>query len=435
MRANTIDVITLGCSKNLVDSERLISQLEACGYQVTHDSPCPRGEIAVINTCGFIGAAKEESIRVILNFCRAKAEGKVKKVFVMGCLSERYRKELRKEIPEVDKFYGKFDWKMLLADLGKDYRMELGCGRKLTTPAHYAYLKISEGCDRKCAYCAIPLITGRHVSRPMDDILKDVKTLVSQGVKEFQLIAQELTCYGLDLYKKRMLPELVCRISDVPGVEWIRLHYAYPADFPEDLCKVMRERDNVCKYLDIALQHISDKILQRMRRRFTREETYKLIDRLRADVPGIHLRTTLMVGFPGETDEDFEQLLSFVGEARFERMGAFAYSEEDGTYSAINYVDDVPGRVKQMRLDKLMTEQQRISGEIASAKVGKIFKVIVDREEGDYYVGRTEFDSPEVDPEVLIPISEKELTVGNFYMVKIVDSDDFDLYGTTLNEQ
>ena len=434
MQRKTIDVITLGCSKNLVDSERLICQLEACGYRVTHDSPCPKGEIAVINTCGFIGDAKEESIRVILDFCKAKEEGRLKKLFVMGCLSERYLKELCKEIPEVDKFYGKFDWKKLLMDLGKEYRQDLRNERCLTTPPHYAYIKISEGCDRMCAYCAIPLITGRHVSRPMEEIIEEVKALALRGVKEFQLIAQELTYYGLDLYRKQMLPELVCRISDIPGVEWIRLHYAYPADFPKDVCEVIRERENVCKYMDIALQHISDNILQKMRRHFTSQETYELIDMLRKEVPGIHLRTTLMTGFPSETDEDFAQLLDFVRKIRFERMGAFAYSHEEGTYASTNYKDDVPKNVKRQRLDKLMAEQERISAEIAARKVGNTFKVIIDREEGDYYVGRTEYDSPEVDPEVLIPLKEKKLTVGDFYNIKIIDSDDFDLYGTTINK-
>lgn len=329
MRKNTIDIITLGCSKNLVDSERLIHQLELNGYRVTHDSENPQGEIAVINTCGFIGDAKEESINMILEFCQAKEEGRLKQLYVMGCLSERYLKELGKEIPQVDKFYGKFNWNELLSDLGKAYHAE-GCyGRRITTPKHYAYLKISEGCDRRCAYCAIPIITGKHVSRPMEDIVAEVETLVSKGVKEFQIIAQELTYYGIDLYKRRAIAELVERIADIKGVKWIRLHYAYPNDFPLELLRVMREKKNVCKYLDIALQHISTKVLGNMRRGVTSEETYKLIDDIRREVPGIHLRTTLMVGFPGEGEGEFEELKEFVSRVRFERMGAFAYSEEE----------------------------------------------------------------------------------------------------------
>lgn len=429
MRKNTIDIITLGCSKNLVDSEKLMRQLEANGYRVTHDAEKTHGEIAVINTCGFIGDAKEESINMILEFCQAKEEGKLKKLYVMGCLSERYLNELKVEIPQVDKFYGKFNWNELLDDLGKVYHSEYAIERHLTTPKHYAYLKISEGCDRKCSYCAIPIITGRHVSRPMEEILDEVRLLVSEGVKEFQVIAQELTYYGVDIYKKQMLPELIDKMAKIPGVEWIRLHYAYPAKFPRDLFRVMRENDNVCKYMDIALQHISDNMLSRMRRHVTKEETYKLIDEFRREVPGIHLRTTLMVGHPGETEEDFEQLKEFVKIAKFDRMGAFAYSEEEGTYSAENYEDDVPQEVKQKRLDELMAIQQEISAELSHKKIGKTFKVIIDRKEGDYYVGRTEFDSPEVDPEVLIKYEGKKLHEGNFYNVVIEDADDFDLYG------
>ena len=429
MRKNTIDIITLGCSKNLVDSEKLMRQLEANGYKVTHDAEKPHGEIAVINTCGFIGDAKEESINMILEFCQAKEEGKLKKLYVMGCLSERYLNELKVEIPQVDKFYGKFNWNELLDDLGKVYHSEYAIERHLTTPKHYAYLKISEGCDRKCSYCAIPIITGRHVSRPMEEILDEVRLLVSEGVKEFQVIAQELTYYGVDIYKKQMLPELIDRMAKIPGVEWIRLHYAYPAKFPRDLFRVMRENDNVCKYMDIALQHISDNMLSRMRRHVTKEETYKLIDEFRREVLGIHLRTTLMVGHPGETEEDFEQLKEFVKIAKFDRMGAFAYSEEEGTYSAENYEDDVPQEVKQKRLDELMAIQQEISAELSHKKMGKTFKDIIDLKEGDYDVGRTEFDSPEVDPEVLIKYEGKKLYEGNFYNVVIEDADDFDLYG------
>ena len=428
MRRNTIDIITLGCSKNLVDSEKLMRQLEANGYKVTHDSPKPQGEIAVINTCGFIGDAKEESINTILEFCEAKEEGSLKKLYVMGCLSERYLKELEEEIPQVDKFYGKFNWNELLNDLGKAYNADIAIERTLTTPKHYAYLKISEGCDRSCSYCAIPIITGKHVSRPMEEILDEVKLLVSEGVKEFQIIAQELTYYGIDLYKSQKLPELIEKIAQVPGVEWVRLHYAYPAHFPEDLFRVMRENDNVCKYMDIALQHISDNMLTQMRRHVTKAETYDLIEKFRREVPGIHLRTTLMVGHPGEMEEDFEQLKEFVRKARFDRMGAFAYSEEEGTYSAQNYEDAIPQEVKQRRLDELMVIQQEISAELSAAKIGQTYKVIIDRKEGEYYVGRTQFDSPEVDPEVLIKV-EKRLFIGHFYQVEITDANEFDLYG------
>lgn len=430
MKRNTIDIITLGCSKNLVDSEKLMRQLEANGYKVTHDSDNPQGEIAVINTCGFIGDAKEESINMILEFCQAKEEGRLKKLYVMGCLSERYLQELQVEIPQVDKFYGKFNWNELLSDLGKIYHSEFAIERHLTTPKHYAYLKISEGCDRKCSYCAIPIITGRHVSRPMEEILDEVRLLVSEGVKEFQVIAQELTYYGVDLYKKQMLPELIERMAQIPGVEWIRLHYAYPAHFPKDLFRVMREYDNVCKYMDIALQHISDNMLAKMRRHVTKDETYELIESFRREVPGIHLRTTLMVGHPGETEQDFEELKEFVRKARFDRMGAFAYSEEEGTYSAKNYEDEIPQAVKQARLDELMAMQQEISADLSHLKIGKTFKVIIDRKEGEYYIARTEFDSPEVDPEVLIKDEGQELEIGSFYQAKVYDADDFDLYAT-----
>lgn len=430
MKRKTIDIITLGCSKNLVDSEHLMRQLEEAGYRVTHDTERPQGEIAVINTCGFIGDAKEESINMILEFAQAKEEGMLKKLYVMGCLSERYLKELSVEIPQVDKFYGKFNWKELLHDLGKVYREELHNERVLTTPAHYAYLKISEGCDRKCSYCAIPIITGRHISRPMEEILEEVRYLVNRGVKEFQVIAQELTYYGVDLYHKQMLPELVERMADIPGVEWIRLHYAYPAHFPTDLFRVMRERPNVCKYMDIALQHISDNMLEKMRRHVTKEQTYQLIEDFRREVPGIHLRTTLMVGHPGETEADYKELKEFVRKVRFDRMGAFAYSDEEGTYAATHYEDSVPQEVKQARLDELMAIQQGISAELSAAKIGRRMKVIIDRLEGDYYVGRTEYDSPEVDPEVLIAAhTGEEPVIGNFYQVEITSSDDFDLYG------
>jgi ribosomal protein S12 methylthiotransferase len=407
---------------------------EAHGYHVTHDADNPTGDIAVVNTCGFIEDAKQESINTILELAQAKEEGGLKKLYVMGCLSERYLADLEAEIPEVDGWYGKFNYKQLLADIEKeDYNVlpsTFNFQRKITTPKHYAYLKIAEGCDRHCAYCAIPIITGKHQSRPMDEILDEVRWLVSQGTREFQVIAQELTYYGVDLDGKQHIAELIEKISDIEGVEWIRLHYAYPTHFPWDLLHVMREKKNVCNYLDVALQHISDHMLERMKRHVTKEETYELIRRMRREVPGIHIRTTLMVGFPGETDEDFQELIEFTKWARFERMGAFAYSEEEGTYSAQHYNDDVPADVKQKRLDKLMRVQQNISAELEAEKIGSVVRVIIDRIEGDWYVGRTEFCSPEVDPEVLIPASEK-LTIGAFYDVRITDAEEFDLYATT----
>ena len=424
----------MGCSKNLVDSETLMGLFESAGYACTHDSDTPQGDIVVINTCGFIEDAKQESIDAILEFAQAKDEGRIKRLFVMGCLSQRYKGELEAEIPQVDKYYGKFDYKQLVADLCGVEPAALPSARHLTTPRHYAYVKISEGCDRHCAYCAIPIMTGRHVSRPMDDILDEVRLLVDGGTKEFQVIAQELTYYGVDFDGKQHIAELIDRMADIPGVEWIRLHYAYPTHFPYGLLRVMRERPNVCKYLDIALQHISDNMLSRMRRNVTKAETYELLERIRREVPGIHIRTTLMVGFPGETEADFEELMDFTRRARFERMGAFAYSEEDGTYSAEHYADDVPPEVKERRLDALMALQQEISAEIEAAKVGIIIKVIIDRVEGDYYVGRTEFCSPEVDPEVLIPAEERRLSIGQFYDVRITGAEEFDLYGTTITE-
>ena len=428
-----VDIITMGCSKNLVDSEKLMRQLQECGYEVTHDSENPEGEIAVINTCGFIGDAKEESINMILQFCQRKEEGELNKLYVMGCLSERYLDELREEISQVDRFYGKFNWNELLDDLKQQFTTEIANERVLTTPSHYAFLKISEGCNRRCAYCAIPIITGKHISRPMEEILEEVRYLVSKGVKEFQIIAQELTYYGVDLYKKQSIAELIEKISDIEGVEWIRLHYAYPANFPMDLLRVMRERDNVCKYLDIALQHVSTKILKKMLRRVTKEDTYALIEKMRAEVPGICLRTTMMVGFPGETDKDFEELVEFVKWAKFDRLGAFAYSEEEGTYAAENYRNSVSKKKKQERLDRLMEIQQRISTKLNNDKIGSTFKTIIDRVEGDYYIGRTEYDSPDVDTEVLIPVADGELQIGTFYNVKINDAAEFDLMGEVCN--
>ena len=433
MSKKTIDFITLGCSKNLVDSEKLMGLFEANGYHVTHDSNDPHGEIVVINTCGFIEDAKQESIDTILEFAQAKTEGRIEKLYVMGCLSERYLADLEQEIPEVDGWYGKFNYKELLNTIVTINTINATAPRHLTTPRHYAYIKISEGCDRCCAYCAIPIITGKHQSRPIGEILEEVRSLVAQGTKEFQIIAQELTYYGIDIDGKQHIAELIERMADIEGVEWIRLHYAYPAHFPWDLLRVMREKKNVCKYLDIALQHISDHMLTRMVRHVTKEETYELVRKIREEVPGIHLRTTLMVGFPGETDEDFQELLDFTRWARFERMGAFAYSEEDGTYSAKHYKDDVPADVKQARLDRLMRIQQHISAEIEGAKVGKVIRVIIDRTEGDWFIGRSEFCSPEVDPEVLIPMKE-DLTIGEFYDVKVTSAEEFDLYATTQYE-
>ena len=448
----TIDFISLGCSKNLVDSERLMGLFEAHGFKVTHDSDDPQGEVVVINTCGFIADAKEESINTILEQVARKNEGLVKRIYVMGCLSERYLADLEDEIPEVDGWYGKFNYKELLKRLTpspslsreggsqpQEHKLSTprptgrGWERVLTTPHHYAYIKISEGCDRHCAYCAIPIITGRHQSRPMEEILDEVRWLVSQGTVEFQIIAQELTYYGIDLYGEQRIAELIEQMADIEGVRWIRLHYAYPTHFPWRLLDVMREKKNVCRYMDIALQHISDHMLSRMRRNTTKQETMELIERMRREVPGIHIRTTLMVGFPGETDEDFQELVDFVKWARFERMGAFAYSEEDGTYSAAHYEDDVPENVKQRRLDKLMRIQQNISAEIEAAKVGSILPVVIDRTEGNYYIGRTEFCSPEVDPEVLVEMTDVKLTIGEMYQVRITDSEEFDLYGVIMN--
>jgi ribosomal protein S12 methylthiotransferase len=409
-------------------------QLVANGYTVEHDPSDPVGDIAVINTCGFIGDAKEESINMILEFAEAKKANKLKKLFVMGCLTERYMNELQVEIPEVDKFYGKFAWKNLISDLGKSYYKDLEFDRSLSTPPHYAYVKISEGCDRTCSYCSIPIMTGKYKSRPMDEIEEEVRRLVKQGVREFQFIAQDLTYYGLDRYKQMKLPELVERIADIKGVDWIRLHYAYPAHFPTDLLRVIRERENVCNYLDIALQHISDNMLQKMRRNITKQQTIDLIARFREEVPGIHLRTTMMVGHPGETEQDFEELLEFVKQTRFERLGAFPYSHEDDTYCDKNYTDDIPADVKQERMNILMETQEAIALDINESKIGKTMKVIIDREDADYYIGRTEFDSPEVDGEVLIE-KQTQLKTGEFYNVKILSALPFDLIGKVAESQ
>lgn len=429
MKRNTIHIISLGCSKNLVDSERLIRQLQVNGYTVVHNPDVVDADIAVVNTCGFISDAQEESINTILQLGEAKRQGRIRHLYVMGCLAERFMAQLIDELPEVDKFYGKFNWNQLLTDLGKTYRQELEHERFLTTPPHYTYLKISEGCNRFCAFCAIPLITGRHTSVPIPQLLKEVKLLAAKGVKEFNVIAQDLSSYGKDLYGRLALPELIEQMAAIDGVEWIRLHYAYPTEFPYDILPVMAKHPNVCSYLDIALQHISDKVLTNMRRHISKAETLALIDRLRREVPNLHLRTTLMVGFPGEGDEEFQVLLDFVRQTRFERMGAFAYSQEDGTYAAKHLTDVIPDAVKQQRLQQLMELQEEISMDIQQKKVGKTLRVIIDREEDDYYVGRTEWDSPEVDPEVLIN-KDKPLKIGKFYNVRVTKAMPFELYAT-----
>ncbi len=428
MIKNQIDLITLGCSKNLVDTEHLMRQLQAVGYAVKHDAEKANGEIVVINTCGFIGDAKEESIDMILQFAQKKSKKKIKKLFVMGCLSERYLKELSVEIPEVDKFYGKFNYNELIKDLGKEFHSDLSLQRNITTPSHYSYVKIAEGCNRTCSYCAIPLITGKYQSRPMEDIEEEIKWLVSQGVKEFQLIAQDLSYYGFDRYKGLKLAELTNRLADIKGVEWLRLHYLYPAGFPTDLFKVMRERENVCNYLDIALQHISDNMLKKMRRGVSSQQTYELVKMLRCEVPDIHIRTTLLLGHPGETEDDVEELKTFIREMRFERLGAFAYSDEEGTYSNLRYDDNIPYEIKQQRVSEIMKIQQQISLEINQQKIGKSFKIIVDSLDDDYYIARSEYDSPEVDTEILINRADGELLIGEFYTAKIIGAEEFDLY-------
>lgn len=431
MKKNRVDVITMGCSKNLVDSEHLMKQFASYGYQVVHDAEIPEGEIVVINTCGFIESAREESINAILQLVEGKKEGRIGKLFVMGCLSERYMEELQAEIPEVDRFYGKFNWKELLADIGKAYHTTPADLRLLSTPDHYAYLKIAEGCDRTCAYCSIPLMTGKYQSRQMEEILQEAKSLAAQGVKELQLIAQDLTYYGIDLYKEAKLPQLVRELCKIDGIEWVRLHYAYPNHFPMELLDVIREEPKVCKYLDIALQHINDEVLSSMRRFVTREETLALISTIRERVPGIYLRTTLMVGHPGESEEAFEELMDFVRTVRFERMGAFSYSHEEGTYAYQHYEDEIPAEVKQERLDCLMALQEEIAFEKAEELVGTTQKVIIDRASEGYYIGRSQYDSPDVDSEVLV-VTDKKLTIGDFYDVEIVEADGFDTIGRLL---
>lgn len=432
MDKKRIDVISLGCSKNLVDSERLLKQLELSGFQAFHNSDNVNGDIVIINTCGFIGDAKEESINTILTYAEAKNEGRIKELYVMGCLSERYRDDLLAEIPEIDRIYGKFDWVNIVSDIIKRNPAIMPYDRVITTPSHYTYLKIAEGCNRFCAFCAIPLITGRYKSRPIEEILEEVRILVGKGVKEFNVIAQDLSSYGLDIYKRLALPELIDRIAEIDGVKWIRLHYAYPSEFPYEILDVMARHSNVCNYLDIALQHINNDVLKNMRRHITKEETLALIRTIREKVPGIHIRTTLMVGFPGETEDAFNELKEFVREAKFERMGAFAYCEEDDTYAAQNFSDSIPQEVKESRLEEIMTIQEDIALESNQSKIGKTMTVVIDREEPDYFVGRTEFDSPEVDPEVLIDKDDR-LTVGNFYDVEITDALPFELMAKLKN--
>lgn len=426
MDKKRIDVISLGCSKNLVDSERLLKQLELSGFQAFHNSDNVDGDIVIINTCGFIGDAKEESINTILTYAEAKNEGRIKELYVMGCLSERYRDDLLAEIPEIDRIYGKFDWVNIVSDIIKRNPAIMPYDRVITTPSHYTYLKIAEGCNRFCAFCAIPLITGRYKSRPIEEILEEVRILVGKGVKEFNVIAQDLSSYGLDIYKRLALPELIDRMAEIDGVKWIRLHYAYPSEFPYEILDVMARHSNVCNYLDIALQHINNDVLKNMCRHITKEETLALIHTIREKVPGIHIRTTLMVGFPGETEDAFNELKEFVREAKFERMGAFAYCEEDDTYAAKNFSDSIPQEVKESRLEEIMTIQEDVALESNQSKIGKTMTVVIDREEPDYFVGRTEFDSPEVDPEVLIDKDDR-LTVGNFYDVEITDALPFEL--------
>jgi len=422
-----VNLITMGCSKNLVDSEHLLKQIEANGFYVTHDSE-ELADIVIINTCGFIQDAKEESIEMIMAYVAAKEEGQISKLYVMGCLSARYKEELEKEIPEVDKFFGKFDFDELINELDIQKKKDLLFDRYITTPSHYAYLKIAEGCDRTCSFCAIPQFTGSYKSVPIEDLIEEAKNLSKSGVKEILLIAQDLSYYGIDLYKENKLDVLISKLSEIEGIEWIRLHYAYPSKFPFKVLNVMRENPKVCKYLDIPFQHISDDILSRMKRNVTGIQTKELIAKIREEVPGIALRTSLIVGIPGETEEDFDKLKDFVKEFKFERLGVFTYSHEDGTFAAKKYKDDIPQSVKQQRADVIMKIQQDIQEELNSQKLGKTFRTLIDRREGNYFVGRTEHDSPEVDDEVLIPVG-RVIQSGNFYNVQVTSTDLFDLYG------
>ena len=426
-RMKKANIISLGCSKNLVDSEILLKQLDNAGYATEVDVENSDADVVIINTCGFIGDAKEESINTILEQVERKKAGLIGQVYVIGCLSQRYGSELRQEIPEVDGFFGKFDWKGVMEKMGEYFNRSIRHQRILTTPSHYAYLKISEGCNRTCSYCAIPIMTGRHKSRDFDELLEECRELVKSGVKEILVVAQDLSYYGTDLYGRNRLAELVDRIADIEGVEWIKLHYAYPAGFPMDLLKVMRERPNVCKYLDIALQHGSDHMLKLMRRVVTKEQEMALIRKIREEVPGIFIRTTLMTGHPGETEEDFEELCDFVREMKFERLGVFPYSHEDDTYCFKHYQDDVPEHVKQARAEKIMQIQEGIAEKLSASLIGSRMRVLIDRHEDEYSIGRTEHDSPEVDPEVLIG-GNLNLKIGEFYEVEITGADGYDLY-------
>lgn len=423
-----VNIISLGCSKNLVDTEMLLKQLDNAGYATENDVEHSDADVVIVNTCGFIGDAKEESINTILEQVERKKTGVIRQLYVIGCLSQRYGRELKEEIPEVDGFFGKFDWKGVMAKMGECFDEEIRNKRILTTPAHYAYLKISEGCNRTCSYCAIPIMTGRHKSREFEEIVDECRELVRGGVKEVLVVAQDLTYYGLDLYRKNRLAELIGRLSEIEGLEWIKLHYAYPAGFPLELLQVMRERPNVCKYLDIALQHCSDHMLQLMRRGIDKQQTTDLIRKIRHEVPGIFLRTTLMTGHPGETEADFDELYEFVREMKFERLGVFPYSYEEDTYCDKHYQDDVPEEVKRDRAERIMALQAGISGALNHTLIGKTIRVLVDRWEDGYYIGRSEHDSPEVDPEIWIE-TEAELKSGEFYEVQITGAEDYDLYG------
>ena len=428
MEKKRVNVVTMGCSKNLVDSEVLLSQLEKGKFEVLHDSNDTGFDAVFINTCGFIQDAKQESIDMILDYAGAKKRGEISKLYVMGCLSERYQHDLEEELPEVDRYFGKFDMKAMVEELKVTYHPEYIYERKITTPSHFAYLKISEGCNRSCSFCAIPKMTGRHKSRTIESLVMEARYLAKKGVKELLLIAQDLSYYGIDIYGKNRLAELIERVSEVEGIEWIRLHYLYPTKFPMDILPVMRENPKVCKYLDMPLQHISNRVLKNMLRHVTREETEALLAKIREEVPGVVIRTTLLVGFPGETEEDFEELTAFIEEQKFGRLGVFPFSKEDGTYAAEKFEDTLDEDIKQSRADEIMEIQQGISAELNRQKTGQEFKVIVDRSEGDYYIGRTEYDSPEVDGEVLIS-SDKELKKGTFVNVKITGAEDYDLYG------
>lgn len=429
-RKNKVNIVTLGCSKNLVDSEVLLAQLKGNQVDATHESTNDDANIVIINTCGFIDNAKQESIDTIIRYADARKEGLIEKVYVTGCLSQRYREDLEKEIPEVDAYFGTQELPLLLRRFNAEYKHEL-VGERTSTTSHYSYLKISEGCDRPCSFCAIPLMRGKHISRPMEELIPEARNLVKKGVKEILLIAQDSTFYGIDIYGKRKLPDLLRKLSDVEGLEWIRLHYAFPTGFPKEILQVMSERENICNYLDIPLQHGSSRMLQIMRRGITREKTEQLLDEIRSTVPGIAIRTTLIVGHPGETEKDFDEMMSFVQKSRFERLGVFAYSHEENTHS-YSMADDIPAQLKQERIDTVMNLQEKISREINQSKIGKEFKVLIDRAEGGTFIGRTEFDSPEVDNEVIIESPGQYLRQGDFVQVKITDAAEFDLFGTPL---